>query len=85
MMLTLSERRKAFRAALLLADYESVEKWAKERGYNGNHVHLVLRGQRPSVRLQVMVDAFAIETLLAYADTLREALSNPNRVQEVAA
>lgn len=71
MMLSHDQRRKAFRAALWLSGHPSVESWAEEKGYGCNHVKLVLRGERPSARLQVMLDAFAVETILSFADELR--------------
>lgn len=66
MMLTNAQRRKAFRAALLLADYHSVEDWAKEKGYATNHVHCVLRGERTSHKLQVQLDAFSVTTIMRF-------------------
>lgn len=66
MMLTNAQRRKAFRAALLLADYHSIEDWAKERGYASNHVHLVLRGERVSGRVQMQIDTFAVNEIMKF-------------------
>lgn len=55
-------RRKAFRAALALADTTQTE-WARSQGITPEHVSQVLAGKRESRRLIEKVDEFIASQL----------------------